>query len=32
MGSYMIELDELLNIDLDVLDELVADLSLLDEE
>ena len=32
MGSYMEELEELLNIDLDVLDELVADLSLLDEE
>ena len=32
MGSYMEELDELLNIDLDVLDELAADLSLLDEE
>ena len=29
---YITELDELLNIDLDVLDELVADLSLLDEE
>ena len=32
MGMYITELDELLNIDLDVLDELVADLSLLDEE
>ena len=29
---YITELDELLNIDLDVLDELAADLSLLDEE
>lgn len=32
MGSYMEELDELLNIDLDVLEDLEVDLSLLDEE
>lgn len=32
MGSYMEELEELLNIDLDVLEDLEVDLSVLDEE